>query len=79
VKKVELMQDIRHPEHLTGMVHDTQPYEKHGQQVTVWNVTFPDAPGCPQDYDIEEALMEASKSSNASYASYAQFKADSCK
>jgi hypothetical protein len=77
VKKVKpsawLKQDIRHPEHLTGMVYDTRTYEKHGQRVTVWNVTFPDAPGGPQDYEMEEeALMEAIKC-------YAQFKADACK
>jgi hypothetical protein len=33
----------------TGMVYGTRTYEKHGQQVTVWNVTFPDVPGGPQD------------------------------
>jgi hypothetical protein len=68
-----LKQDIRHPEHLTVMVYDTRTYEKNGQRVTVWNVTFPDAPGGPQDYEMEEeALMEAIKC-------YAQFKADACK
>jgi hypothetical protein len=52
------------------MVYDTRTYEKNGQRVTVWNVTFPDAPRGPQDYEMEEeALMEAIKC-------YAQFKAD---
>jgi hypothetical protein len=42
-------------------------YEWHDQRVTVWNVTFSDFPGGPQDH--EEALMEAIEC-------YAQFKAD---
>ena len=54
-----LQQDIRHPEHKSGMVYDTRSYKKHGELVTVWNVTFQDAPGGPKDYEMEEdALME---------------------
>jgi hypothetical protein len=56
-------------EYLTGMVHDTRTYEKHGQRVTVWNATFSDFPGGPQDH--EETLMKAIEC-------YAQFKVDAC-
>jgi hypothetical protein len=67
-------QDIFHPEHLTGMVHETWTYEKHDQRVTVWNVTFSeDVPGGPGVMNhSEKALMEAIEC-------YAQFKADACK
>jgi hypothetical protein len=51
------------------MVYDTRTEEKHGQRVTVWNVTFSDVSESPQDH--EEALMEAIEC-------YAQFKADAC-
>jgi hypothetical protein len=52
---------------MTGMVHDDRTY---GQRVTVWNVTFSDVFGGPQDH--EEALMKAIQF-------YAHFKADACK
>jgi hypothetical protein len=54
-------QDIFQPEHLRNGC------EKHGQRVTVWNVTFSDFPWGPQDH--EEALMEAIEC-------YVQFNAD---
>jgi hypothetical protein len=71
-----LQQDIRHPVYKTGQVYDTRTYVKpdgSGELITVWNVTFQDAPGGVVDYEMEEEdLMKAIKL-------YTEFKAMACK
>jgi hypothetical protein len=71
-----LQQDIRNPVFETGVVYDTRTYAKpdgSGELITVWNVSFQDAPGGVEDFEMEEEeLMKAIKL-------YTEFKAMACR
>jgi hypothetical protein len=68
LKKVKPSVCLAQAGHSPPQASDRNGYEKNGQRATVWNVTFSNVPGGPQDHEEEQAIE-----------SYAQFKDDACK